>query len=527
MKKLLFGFLLCATAVAQAQQGDGLKPDLEGYINEVLTHFRVPGMAVAIVKDGKTVLAEGYGVKTLGSTDRVDGHTLFPIASNTKAFTAAALALLVEAGKIDWDKPVISYLPWFRMANPLVTEELSVRDLLVHRSGLAPYAGDLLQFPPSTYTRKEVVEKVRHIPLATSFRSAYAYDNVLYLVAGQLIEEVTGTPWEQFVQDHVLDVVGMSETQPNISAFDDQPNIATSHIPFGGGIQPLHTFSSQCIGDVTNPAGGILSNATDMAQWLITQLDSGMTPQGKRLFSTQTARELWTGVTPMPVPKLPEWLAPAQQEFTSYALGFRTYTYRGHKAVAHGGALDGFVSHVIFFPDLDLGVAVLTNQQSTNAYNAVINRIVDDYVGAPHHDWLAAYRKSEDQRLARLERLDDETEASRTPGTKPALPLRDYAGKYRDDWYGDISITMADSNLRIQFEHSPLLTGKLTHWHHDTFVAVWDTPELRADAFVSFMLDHKGKIAGIAMKAVSATTDVSFDFHDLDIRPVPASGVVR
>ncbi|SKB63407.1 CubicO group peptidase, beta-lactamase class C family [Parapedobacter luteus] len=492
------------------------------YVAKVLDGFQVPGMAIAVVKDGRTVLSTGYGVKTLGSTDAVDAHTLFPIASNTKAFTATALALLVEEGTIRWDEPVIRYMPWFRMADPWVTEALTVRDLLVHRSGIAPYAGDLLQFPPSTYSRKEVVEKLRYLPLTTSFRSTYAYDNVLYLAAGQLIEEVSGMTWEQFVQTRILNVVGMTESIPYIAAFDSLENVATSHIPIDGTVKPLYTFSRQSIANLTNPAGGMLSNATDMARWLTTQLDSGKTPRGERLFSPKTARELWTGVTPMPIPQAPEWLAPAQQDFTSYALGFRTFTYRGIKAVSHGGALDGFVSHVIFFPSLDLGIAVLTNQQCTNAYQAVINRIVDDYIDSPPFDWLSAYLRAEKQRLQRLDELDSETATKRATGTSPSLDLGQYTGKYRDDWYGDISIANTDSGLRIRFEHSPLLTGRLEHWQYDTFVAIWDTPELRADAFVTFMLDHQGKVARITMTAVSARTDVSFDFHDLDIRPVPA-----
>lgn len=501
-------------------QSSGILPQgLDQYVENVLTTFEVPGMALAVVKNGEVILAKGYGVRKMGDEARVNAHTLFPIASNSKAFTGVALTLLVEEGKIEWDKPVVQYLPWFKLSDPLATAELSVRDLLVHRSGIAPYAGDLLQFPPTTYTRSELVERLRYLPLATSFRSTYAYDNVLYLVAGVLVEEISGLTWEDFVKQRIFTYVGMNESISKFSEFRNQQNVAISHAPVGGKVKPLESFFEQGLGDVSNPAGGIVSNAADMAKWLVAQLDSGRTASGHQLFSKASATNLWQGVTPMPIPRSPAWLAPAQQDFASYALGFRVYTYRNQKAVTHGGKLDGFVSYVIFFPDHNLGIAVLTNQESSNAYHAVINHIVDHVFGVPPFDWVAGYRKQEDLKFGRIADIEKQAEAKRNASIGPSLPLERYAGRYKDAWYGDINITRENDELIMRFAHSPLLVGKLEHWQYDTFVVRWHNKDLRADAYVTFSLDHDGSIHRVRMKAVSPITDVSYDFHDLDIYP--------
>src|ERR671910_287962 len=246
-------------------------PKFDDYVRRVMETFTVPGLSVAIVKDGKVVLAKGYGVRRMGEPAPVDAQPRFGIASNPNLFTAASLALLVEEGKVQWDKPVVDYLPAFAMSDPYVTRELTVRDLLVHRSGLGLGAGDLLWWPPSTYNRKEIARRIRYIPLATSFRSAYAYDNVLYLVAGELIESVSGQSWEDFVRNRILRKVGMSDSDVRHSGATEEGNVAGTHAEVNDTVRPVAPFAS----DNTNPAGGIMSGAADMAKWMIVQLDSG------------------------------------------------------------------------------------------------------------------------------------------------------------------------------------------------------------------------------------------------------------
>lgn len=513
-------FMLFLAFPVTAQQKTSLPPGFDQFMQEVLKTFKVPGMAVGIVQDGQVILNAGYGVKELGKEAPVDAHTLFPIASNSKAFTATALALLVEEGKLQWDAPVIQYLPDFRLSNSYVTEHLSIRDLLVHRSGLAPYAGDLMQFPPTDFTREELVERLRYLPLSTSFRSTYAYDNVLYLVAAEVIKAVSGQPWEAFIQNRIFDVVGMGESNSYFSKFHEAANKATSHAPVDGKVQVLTHFKEQGLGDISNPAGGISSNVHDMSQWLITQLDSGRTSAGKVLFKPASTRQLWTGVTPIPVGKFPEWIAPAQTDMNTYALGFRVYTYRGEKMVTHGGKLDGFVSFVNMVPAYNLGIVVLTNQECTNAYYTVINHLLDFYMHKAPFDWLAGYKRQEALKFERIARIEQQAQDSRDENSTPDLPLSAYAGTYRDPWYGKVEITQKGDHLEMNFTHSPQMVGDMSFWQYNTFVVRWRNRELRADAYVTYDLDERGKIKRISMKAISPITDVSYDFHDLNLTPV-------
>lgn len=513
-------FLFLATCMLTttffAQQQLPIAPsELDEYIARVMKEFEVPGIGLAIVKDGNVVIARGYGVRKSGASMRVDAHTLFGIASNTKAFTATAIGLLVEEGKLGWDTPVIKYLPWFRLSNPYVTHELTIRDLLVHRSGLSLGAGDLLWWPPSTYNRKEIADRLQYLPLATSFRSAYAYDNVLYLIAGEVIEAVSGKSWEDFVLSRILKRVGMNES--NVRHFDaaNNGNVATTHARVDGRVQIVKPFDS----DNTNPAGGINASATDIAKWMIVQLDSGRLADGTQLFSPKTARELWTLVTPIPINDPPPELAFLRPNFSGYALGFGVRDYRGHKVVSHTGGLPGYVSRLTMIPDLNLGVAVLTNQESGAAFNAITYNILDLYLKAPQFDWLATFKKLEAAGDSATRAVEQSTAASRDSTSRPSLPLARYAGTYTDPWYGDVTIAQENGKLVIRFGHTPALVGGLEHWQYDTFIARWLDRELRADAYLSFSLNPDGTIDQVKVKAVSPATDFSFDFQDLLLKP--------
>ena len=478
--------------------------------------FDVPGVALAIVKDDAVVVAKGYGVRKLGEPAEVDAKTLFGIASNTKAFTATALGLLVEAKKIEWDAPVIRYLPAFAMWDPYVTRELTVRDLLVHRSGLGLGAGDLLWWPASTYDRKEVARRLRYIQPVTSFRTAYAYDNVLYLVAGEVIEAISGQSWEDFVASRILAKVGMTGSNVRHSAAAAGGNVAATHAPIDGKVKPIAPFDS----DNTNPAGGINSSAEDMAKWLRVQLAGGRLADGSRLFSAVTARELTTIVTPIPAADPPPEVAPLKANFRGYALGFDIRDYRGHKLVTHTGGLPGYVSRVAMLPDANLGVAVLTNQESTFAFDAITFRILDHYLDAAPFDWIEGFAKvSARMKAAEAQRASRDAAPARL-SSRPSLPLATYAGTYRDGWYGDVTITENGGKLAMQFSHTPLLVGDLQHWQHDTFIVRWRDRELRADAYVTFALNPDGSIDQVKMKAVSPDTDFSYDFQDLLLKPV-------
>jgi CubicO group peptidase (beta-lactamase class C family) len=510
---------LAGATRAQAQPAPGagsLPADFDAYVRRVMHAFDVPGLAVAVVKDDAVVLAKGYGVRKMGEAAPADSRTRFGIASNTKVFTATALGLLVEEGKLRWDAPVIDYLPWFQLYDPYVTREITVRDLLVHRSGLGLGAGDLLWWPPSTYNRKEIAARLRYIRPATSFRGAYAYDNVLYLVAGEVIEAVSGQSWEDFVSARILAPVGMTSSNVRHSAAAGGGNVAAPHAVVDGRVRPIAPFDS----DNTNPAGGINSSADDMAKWLRVLLAEGQLPDGSRLFSAATWRQISTPVTIEPNNPPPPELPALKSNFRAYALGLEVRDFKGHKVLTHTGGLPGYVSRVLMIPDLKLGVAVLTNQESGEAFDAIAYAVADSYVGGRTTDWLAGYEKIHARAAADEAEAERGTAATRLADSKPSLPLAAYAGTYRDAWYGDVAIALEGGKLVIRFTKTPALVGTLEHWQYDTFVARWHDRELRADAFVTFALNPDGTIDQAKMRAVSPATDFSYDFQDLLLKPV-------
>jgi len=511
--------LLLSALLPLAAQQPPLPADLDACVQRAMTTFEVPGLCLAIVRDGTTALAHGYGVRNLGDPAAVDAQTTFGIASNTKVFTATALGLLVEQGRLQWDAPVVRWLPAFQLADPYVTRELTVRDLLVHRSGLGLGAGDLLWWPASSYDRKEVVRRLRHVPLATSFRSTYAYDNVLYLVAGELIEAVSGQTWEQFVTENILQRVGMAHSSVLHSAgrvlHSGAGNTAGTHAMVDGELLPVAPFTS----DNTNPAGGLMSNAEDMAKWMQVLLQQGLLADGTRLFSQATARQLTTIVTPLPIADPDPVFGELRPNFNGYALGLGVRDYRGHKIVTHTGGMPGYVSRVLLVPDLKLGITVLTNQESLRAIDAIVFHVVDHCLGASDKDWLLIQQQAEARAHKQQAEAIAKAAAARNADSHPSLPLDRYAGSYEDRWYGQVAIELEGDQLVMRFAQTPLLAGNLEHWQYDTFVARWRDRSLRADAYVTFALTPGGDIDQIKMAPASPAVDFSFDFADLLLRP--------
>jgi CubicO group peptidase (beta-lactamase class C family) len=481
--------------------------------------FDVPGIAVAIVKDGNVVLTKGYGVRKMGDPVPVTPQTLFRIASNTKAFTAAALATLVDDKRIRWDDPVIQHMPAFQMYDPYVTREMTIRDLLTHRSGMGLGAGDLMFFPPSDLSREEIIRRLRFIKPATSFRSAYAYDNLLYLVAGQIIPAVTGKSWDDFVRDRIFAPVGMTNSFTTMDAWLSAKDVATPHSKLSG---KLETLPQEDV-DNTAPAGSIASCVADLAKWMNLQLAGGTAGKTK-IFSADRGREMWSPQTILPIGEPgkddPAAFAQIRPNFSAYGLGWSLRDYRGKKLVAHNGGLSGFVSRTALIPEIKLGVVVLTNQEEDGAFSSIVNTVLDHYLGAPEVDWVAAYSAAAKKTRAEGEETVKKASGARRTETHPSLALASYAGRYRDAWYGDVRIEEDHGKLYIFFTHSPDLAGELEHWQYDTFVARWQKRSMNADAYVTFTLSPDGKIDEMRMKAVSPLTDFSFDFQDLLFRPV-------
>ncbi|HET6553390.1 MAG TPA: serine hydrolase [Dyella sp.] len=492
--------------------------DFTAYVDSARKQFDVPGIAVAIVKDGKVVMERGFGARELGKPEAVDANTLFAIASNTKAFTAASLQMLAEEGKLKMDDRVIDHLPWFQMSDPYVTHEMRIRDLLAHRSGLSLGAGDLLYWPPTSYSTKEVVQRLRNVPLANGFRSGYAYDNILFAVATLVIEEVSGQSYADFIRERIFKPVGMDASLVDMTALKPGMDVATGHAKFNfSELKPVPAMAWSN----NSGAGGIYASVHDLAKWMNVQLAGGKLPNGKPLFSEDSQKQMWSMLIPIKIsePPVPE-LKDMRPNFAGYGEGWSLSDYRGQRLVWHTGGWPGMVSRVTLVPELKLGVVVLTNQESGAAFNAVTYRVLDAYMGRDKKDWVAAYAAAVKKSEGGADDSWQKHQAARDKNGKPSLPLASYAGTFRDPWYGDIQVSQQGGKLRLKFAKTAQLAGTMEPWQHDTFIVRWDDRSLNADAFVSYTLDPDGKVREVRMQPVSPLTDFSFDFQDLRLAPV-------
>jgi len=510
--RLLVAIFITSTVSLFAQSAPS---DLDSYVATSMKTFDVPGMAVAIVKDGKVVVAKGYGVRKLGDPAPVDDHTMFGIGSNTKAFTTAALARLVDAGKLSWDDPVYQRLPGFVMYDPYVSHEMTIRDLLTHRSGMGLGEGDLLFWPQSTYTREEIIYKLRFMKPASSFRSHYAYDNLLYMTAGQIIPAVTGTTWDDYIRQHIFAPLGMNNSNVSNAAFKPGDDFAFPHSRLDGKLQVIH-FE---VLDNAGPAGSINSCAADMAKWVQLQLNHGkFIDHDGRLFTEQQSKEMWTPQTILPIRDPPPPLAGLKSNFADYALGWGLRDYHGRKLVGHTGGVAGFVSRVMLVPEENLGIVVLTNAEEDGAFDSILYHVLDHYWHLPPTEWIAAYKSVKDMQEKDAAEAMKKAEGARAADSKPSLPLEKYAGIYHDAWYGTITIRTENSGLVMTFDHTPSMIGDLQHWQYDTFKTHWRDRTIE-DAFITFSLRPDGGIESARMVAVSPLADFSFDYQDLLLKP--------
>ncbi len=499
--------LLAQTATMEAR----LK-EIDEYAVRVGNAWPAPGFAIGIVKDDKVVFTKGYGVRELGKLPAVDENTLFAIASNTKAFTAAALAMLVDEGKIKWDDPVTKYLPSFQLYDPYVTRELTVRDLLSHRSGLATFAGDLLWYE-SNYTRDEILHRARFLKPSSSFRSRFGYQNILFMAAGEVVAKVSGMSWDAFMKERFFTPLGMKRTLTAHADLLKADNVSTPHNAFEGNTRVIRYGNVDNIG----AAGAIKSSVAEMAQWLRLQLGRGAY-DGKKFFSTGQSREMWTPHTVLGGISEQSEKSNPTRHFSLYGLGWILSDYQGRLFVSHGGGLDGMVSQLALIPEEKLGIVVLTNSE-TSLSTILVNKVVDTFLGVAPRDWnsefLARSKQSEDAAKAAAKKIED----SRMPNTKPSLPLSAYAGIYTGAMFGDARVTEENGKLVLKFVPSLLFVGDLEHWQFDTFRIKWrDTivyPFPRG--FLTFTLDPQAKVD--EMKIDVPNPD--FDFKELEFKRKP------
>jgi CubicO group peptidase (beta-lactamase class C family) len=509
-RNVLFPTLVLAlSAGVQSVPARSAPDDVTAYVERVRDTFQVPGMAVAVIQDGRIVFADGFGQLDLTASRTVDSHTLFCIASLTKPITATAVEMLAEQGKLSMNDRVIDHLPDFRMSEPYATHEMRVRDLLAHRSGLGSHAGDLLFVPETTYTAQEVVGRLRALPLTSGFRSSFAYENIMFAVASQLIEQASGERYGDYIRHHIFDPTGMADSRIDHSELLPGDDVATAYADRDGSLTAIPTLTWK-----NNPgAAGIYSSIDDMARWAQMQLAAGVVGK-QRLFSAATQQRMWSMLTPIDIEPAPvPSLQAAQPNFFGYAEGWYVSDYRGERMVWHTGEFPGMFSRVTLLPERGLGIVVLLNQESEAARSAITLQLLDRYLGLPASDWIAAYESARALERRRLDSLVPAPPAR--PGIAQVRPFSTYAGIYRDAWYGDVRVERAAGGLRMRFLHSPRLLGSLVPQRADTFLVRWDDRTLDADALVEFTTDRRGAVTGARMSRASPTTAHAYDYQDL------------
>lgn len=492
---------------------------VDGIVANFMRAFETPGIAVGIVRKGQAPWLKGYGVRTMGKAAPVDAHTRFGIASNSKSFTAAALALLVEEKKLGWDDVLTTHLPEFKMADPAVTAMFTVRDLLVHRSGLPLGAGDLLYFPQSSADAAKVIRALQYLKPVRGFRTGYDYDNILYIVAGVLIERVSGMAWRDFVAARLLAPLGMADAVPSRELLKTD-NVAGRHARLGPpvrGVGPVQVIEPD-EAPLIEAAGGINASVTDIAKWLEAQLALGELPGGKRLWSKDSAAEMWKPQVITSSSDGATELNPARAVISGYALGWQVQDYRGRRLISHSGGLSGQVTQTALVPSAGIGVAVFSNSEDSVSAG-IRNAILDQLLGvAPAYDWVASYVAR--SKLARENAVAAMAQggSAQPPAGQPSLPLAAYAGRYRDAWYGDILVSVRRQALHVEFVPTPQFKSALEPWGTDAFRTRF-APGVGEDAVVTFEVKD-GKVAGVKMRALSPIADFSYDFHHLDFVPV-------
>jgi CubicO group peptidase (beta-lactamase class C family) len=493
MAFILLGFVFAVSSFAQPKTGDLAKlKSFDTFVRSILTEYKVPGVAIAVVKDGKILYAQGFGLRDVEAGLKVTPHTLFGIGSCSKAFTAATMGILVDEGKLDWGKPVRSYLPTFQLSDPLATEMLTPRDLLSHRTGLPRH--DKVWYK-STLSRTELYDRLRFLDFSRGIREVYQYNNLMFMTAGILVEAVTGMPWEEFARRRILDPLGMSETNFSVADSQKGSDFAKPYQEVEGKVE-LIPF---CDVDAIAPAGAINSSASDMARWLLLNLAKGRFGE-RRILSEAVLAQI---LTPQVI--VPEEWKYDELFYASYALAWRINSYRGHLLAAHGGSIDGFTALVSMLPKDDIGLVILNNLEGGPINYILAYNLYDRLLGLKPVDWNARTRSDLAKGREAADKAKRDREKERKPGTSPTHPLKDYAGDFDHPAYGRFTIRMAAGNLLAEFHG---LTYALSHFHYDTFDL--KNPLAEIEAPLTFLMDAQGDIGSLAVRLEPAVKDIVF-----------------
>jgi CubicO group peptidase (beta-lactamase class C family) len=501
---------------------NGLFAKGQGYTSkqiDSIVHFAMDkmthaGMAVLVVKDGEVVHSKGYGICDIESKKKVDANTRFAIASNSKAFTSAALAILVDDGRIEWSDKVVDIIPEFKMYNPYVTANFTITDLLTHRSGLGLGAGDLMFFPDGgDFTMTDILKSFQYQKVESDFRTKFDYDNLLYVVAGEVVARVSGKTWSEFVEQRIMVPLGMNNSATTHQRLTDKKNVALPHSFIEGELTSLEAMDI----DLGAAAGGIYTSVSDLSNWLLMHLDDGKWGD-TTLISSKNHSEMWKPHTNMgfTVKGSPNY----NSHFKAYGLGWRIGDKANLIEVSHTGGLPGMLSKTTLIPEIDLGVVVLTNAfPGGYSYQTISNLIIDSYLGI-ERDWIQSAYDATERNTTEANEVVEKVWQTVDTADASHLDFASFVGTYRDNWFGDIEVSQTDEGLYMKCLRSPKLSGPMAFYKGNTFAIKWDYKEMECDAFAIFSLNAEGIPNGFTMEGISPSIDFSFDFHDLNLHRV-------
>lgn len=481
---LVFLILFTGAAGAYAQSAD--LEALDTYIERARQDWGIPGLAIAVVRNDSVIFARGYGVREHGTNAPVDENTLFAIASTTKAFTVAALGMLVDEGVVDWDDPVRRHLPGFELQDPYVTRHVTIRDLLTHRVGVALEDNVWIASP---FERPEIVRRLRHLDQARGFREGYRYNNLMYMVAGEVVAAASGKSWDEFVETRFFEPLGMKRTTSRFDVVQTRDNVSSGHIRSNGRIIAMDRRDYDALG----PAGSIFSSVSEMAQWIRLHLNKG-TFEGRQLLAPETVEEMHTPQVVMRMDTVTRRMFPTQN-FAAYGLGWRMQDYHGRKIVQHTGSVNYTRTQVGMIPAEGVGVVVIANLSSSSLQTALMYRVFDLLLGLPETDWNAEYLALANRSASRSASAG-ETKAARK-GSRPPLPLEAYAGTYSDPLYGEMTVALENGKLVLRY--SPDYVADLEYWQHETFRGNWRSRGF-GSAFVTFGVDARGRVRSLELE---------------------------
>ncbi|MFC2137464.1 serine hydrolase [Bacteroidota bacterium] len=451
---------------------------LDNYINETIKEWNIPGLAVAMVKNDSVIYAKGFGVRSINMKNEINENTIFAIASNTKAFSANAMAILVDEELVSWDDKVIKFIPEFKLYDDYVSNEFTIRDLFCHRSGLKTFSGDLIWYA-SDYSRDEVIEKIQYLEPEYNFRYRFGYSNLMYLVAGEVIELVTNSTWDEFVQTHFINQLNMNRTFTSITQFEGVDNIASPHVIKNGQAIEISYINWDNMG----PAGSINSSVSDMAKWIKFQLND-RSINGNKIVSDENNSELTKLHTPQDINWIEKELWPSIH-FTGYGMGWKVFDYYGYKIVSHSGGVDGMISQVVLIPEEDFGFVILTNSGESLPYPLMFH-IMDEYLGNSHIDYADYFKNYYNQYNKNQSEYFSKLESERDTLILSSIPFEDFCGIYHCDVYGSATVKMFENKLYVMLDHTPIFLGKLTHYKGNRFWIEMEKVPSLSKGFVDF-----------------------------------------